>query len=422
MLILFSIVCIFSSTTMLATASNTRMDIFGEQMIMVVIGVMFIFGLYFVRQIGFFRFFSQFGFIISLIVLILLFSPLKVTVNGATRAFRLPGFTVQSYEVVKVAMVMYLSWAVYAYKKDSFAIVNYLSRKYKALSFLKGKGWKRIIYMYIPILTVCAFILVGSFSSAAFIGMIMILTVLIGGAKFKDMLLLGCLLAVAGGLFLTVNHAADYRLLPRQETWEARAESFFRGEKTDNLDNLKKGSIEYQREIDKRRQIDGAQIAIHEGGLFGKGAGKSDQKYAVPLIFSDFMFSFIIEEFGLFVAIILIILYVSLLARGSLIVRNCENEFAKTAVAGLCLLISSQAMMHMFINTGLFPLTGQTLPMISHGNTSFICFSIAFGILLSISRMTKKKMDRAAKNAPPLIVSDDDIRNGLNDLDVLDSM
>ncbi len=78
------------------------------------------------------------------------------------------------------------------------------------------------------------------------------------------------------------------------------------------------------------------------------------------------MFSFILEEYGLLGAFVMIVLYVSLLARGSIIVRNCDNTYAKTAVAGLVILISGQAMMHMYINVGLGPLTGQTLPMVSH--------------------------------------------------------
>ena len=115
-------------------------------------------------------------------------------------------------------------------------------------------------------------------------------------------------------------------------------------------------------------------------------------RYVVPIMFEDYMFSFIVEEYGLIGGILVIILYISLLARGSLIVRNCDNLFAKTAVAGLVILITGQAMMHIMINCDLGPLTGQTLPMISHGKSSFLMFCLAFGIILSISRMAKKKI------------------------------
>ena len=145
--------------------------------------------------------------------------------------------------------------------------------------------------------------------------------------------------------------------------------------------------------IDKIRQPESAKIAVKEGGIFGKGPGNSTQKYSVYAIFSDYIYSFIIEEYGLFGGILVLVLYVSLLARGSLIVRLCDSTFAKIAVAGLVLLITGQAFMHMFINVNIGPLTGQTLPMVSHGSSSFLSFSVAFGVLLSISKLAKKNMD-----------------------------
>ena len=119
-------------------------------------------------------------------------------------------------------------------------------------------------------------------------------------------------------------------------------------------------------------------------------------------------------------AILVLILYGGLLARGWILVRNSENMFAKTAISGLVLLISGQAVMHMLINVDLFPLTGQTLPMISHGNSSFLAFSLAFGIILSISRMVKAKMDKIAAEVKPIVEKTDEIRESLNDLDQID--
>ena len=87
------------------------------------------------------------------------------------------------------------------------------------------------------------------------------------------------------------------------------------------------------------------------------------------------------------------ILYLSILARGCMIVRLCDTCFAKIAVAGLCLLITGQAFMHIMVNVNIGPLTGQTLPLISHGSSSFLCFSVDFGVLLSISRLARKKLD-----------------------------
>ena len=70
----------------------------------------------------------------------------------------------------------------------------------------------------------------------------------------------------------------------------------------------------------------------------------------------------------------------------------CNDDFAKFVLGGLALLITGQAFMHILVNVDIGPMTGQTLPLISHGASAFLVFCIAFGIILSISRMTKKKI------------------------------
>ena len=100
----------------------------------------------------------------------------------------------------------------------------------------------------------------------------------------------------------------------------------------------------------------------------------------------------------------MIFLYISLLARGSIIVRNCGGDnFAKLSVAGLCILISGQAFLHMFVNADIGPMTGQTLPLVSHGTSAFLCFSIAFGIILSLSRIAYRRIERETREADPLV-------------------
>ena len=134
------------------------------------------------------------------------------------------------------------------------------------------------------------------------------------------------------------------------------------------------------------------------------------------------MFSFLIEEYGLVGAILVIFLYVSLLARGSTIARLCNNEFAKIAVGGLSVLITAQAFMHMFVNVDIGPMTGQTLPLISHGSFAFLVFCIAFGIILSISRMARNRIKEEEEAAIPIYDSGrDDIQASLDILEQIDS-
>ena len=118
----------------------------------------------------------------------------------------------------------------------------------------------------------------------------------------------------------------------------------------------------------------------------------------------------------------MIFLYVSLLARASIIVRNCGKDlYAKISVAGLCLLITGQAFLHMFVNADIGPMTGQTLPLISHGNSAFLCFSLAFGIILSFSRIAQRRIEKEQREAQPLIELKENVRAGLDDLDAFES-
>ena len=140
------------------------------------------------------------------------------------------------------------------------------------------------------------------------------------------------------------------------------------------------------------RQPYTALLAVRQGKLVGKGSGNSTQKYIVTHIYSDYVFSLIVEEYGLLGGVFIMFLYLSLLARGATIARNCANPFAKYAVGGLSLLITAQAMMHIMVNLDVGFRTGQTLPLISDGRFAFIMFCIAFGIILSISKSAVKEV------------------------------
>ncbi|MBR4167077.1 MAG: FtsW/RodA/SpoVE family cell cycle protein [Bacteroidales bacterium] len=431
LLMLISIVAIFSSTSQLALQKGTsRMNIITQQMIITLLSLGLIVICYNIRSIGFFRVFSQFGYALSMFLLLILAShkpvgPIKpLFINSAWRIVSIGGFQVHVFEVVKIAMVMYLAWAVNAYRNDKFMIANLLAKKY---SLWSEPLTKKIVYIYLPIFTVCLGIMVGSLSSTIFIGGIMFITILIGGISVRELilpgliavgLLLGCI-----GINSVSKKPSDQKPFPHLESAMRRLSSDSTEKRIETIRTAPQNSAEFQDALDKLKQPVSAKIAIHEGGLIGKGPGRSTQRYVVPIMFEDYMFSFIVEEYGILGGIFVIILYISLLARGSIIVRNCDNHFAKTAVAGLVVLITGQAMMHIMINCDMGPLTGQTLPLISHGNSSYIMFSIAFGIILSISKMARRKIAREAAKAAPLVEHDgkDEMERTLDDLDVLES-
>jgi cell division protein FtsW len=184
--------------------------------------------------------------------------------------------------------------------------------------------------------------------------------------------------------------------------------------------NLIKDKVDWQKRLDKIQQPNAAKIAVAEGGILGKGPGGSTQKYIVPVMFGDYMFSFLLEEYGLWGGIIITLLYVSLLARGSWIARLCDSDFARTAVGGLTLLITAQAFLHMYINVGLGPLTGQTLPLVSHGKSAFLAFCVAFGVIISISRMANNKI-RQEEAAAELEQQKDEIQSSMDVLEQIEN-
>jgi len=412
LLMLISVLCMFSSTSRLLTSGQSRLDVVKDQLILVAAGIALIIGIYSIRNLAVLRWLSKFGFIISFALLLVLDLRLdlgfvrSIEINGARRILKVGPVQVHVFEVVKVAMIMYLAWAMDAFKRGK-------------LGGPQKEIWKKVLYIYGPFVVTFLMIIPGSNSSAIVIGGMMFIVILLGGGSLKDLgVLLGAgILMVA--LVLGIWKLSGGKAFGRIGTGISRV--FEHTDWEEQAKNARSSSADWYEAIDKIRQPYSAKIAIHEGGIFGKGPGQSTQRYVVPDISEDYMYSFIIEEYGLFGGLIVLLLYVSLLARGSLIVRYCGNElFPKLAVAGLTILIVLQAFLHMFVNVDIGPMTGQTLPLISHGASAFLCFSIAFGIILSVSRYASRKMKKEQAQSAPL-VEREEIKQDLDALDDFES-
>lgn len=436
LLVIISILAIFSSTPLLLEGNQDRMDIISDHIVIAVLGLGLTFCLYKIPKLGLFKFFSKFGFLVSLILLMMLalnvnFGFIKAEViNSACRTLKVLGLQLHVFEVVKVAMVMYLAWAMSEYKKDQeeiakkkksthLSFANFMATS-ETFHFLGDPFWKRMFYMYMPILIVCGLTILGSGSSAIFIGVVLIAVLFIGGMPWKE-IMYAILAGVVGlGLLMGIHVASEGKFIGRLGTVISRLNTSY---DPNTLEEMDPNSIAYDKAVDNMRQPYGARIAVHEGRLIGKGSGNSTQKYTVTNMYGDYMYSFLLEEYGLAGGIIILLLYVSLLARGSMIARLCTNEFAQVAVGGLTVLITGQAFMHMFVSVGIGPMTGQTLPLVSHGASAFLCFCIAFGVILSISRMARKKIQEEEEAAAPLYESDrDDIQVTMDVLEQLDSI
>ena len=411
LLMLISVLCMFSSTSRLLSSGQSRIDVVKDQLILVAFGIGIIILIYNIRNLGILRWLSKFGFAVSLLLLGVLDLKLdlgfvrSIEINSARRILQVGPVQVHVFEVVKVAMIMYLAWAMDALKRGK------LKRGNTELA-------KKIIYIYAPFVVSFLMIIPGSNSAALVIGGMMFITILIGGGNLRDLAILVAAGVVMIGMVLGIYTLSKGKVFGRIGTGISRI--FESTDWEQKVLDSRMGSVDYYEALDQIRQPYSAKIAIHEGGIIGKGPGASTQRYVVPDISEDYMYSFIIEEYGILGGIIVLMLYISLLARGSLIVRNCGSElFPKLAVAGLTMLIVMQAFLHMFVNVDIGPMTGQTLPLVSHGSSAFLCFCVAFGIILSVSRYASRKIRKEQMQSAPL-VEREEIKDDLDDLNQLE--
>ena len=399
LLLLVSFLAIFSSTPLLPAQASRLKTMFTHGAVAVG-GIVLMLCLYY-TPIDWFKKISKFGFIGSFIMLAMLLMKVNIpgilktqTINGAVRNFSVAGFQIHVFEIVKVAMIMYLAWAMNAIKDKSVKLgtLNFFSNLHPRLKKWRRPGGRRVFYVYIPTIIISLMIFVGSGSSSIFICAILIAAMLVGGIPMKELLGAGAVVALCFVGMVTVYKVSDGKAVKRVGTMISRMNVEY---DINKLEGLKVGSDEYHNMLDTLSQPVSAKIAVHEGGWIGKGTGNSTQKYRVQNIYGDYMFSFIVEEYGLLGAVVILILYMSVLARSSILARLCSDEFSKYALGGLALLITGQAFMHILVNVDIGPMTGQTLPLISHGASAFLAFCFAFGVILRISRTAKKKMETA---------------------------
>lgn len=280
-------------------------------------------------------------------------------VNEATRWIEIPGtgFRLQTSDVAKVGLVIYLASALARHQSE---LHNFI---------LVTKN------LMIPVAVICALIMPENLSTALMVFGISMIIMFIGRVPFKYLLAYIGIAVVGVVLFAMVISLVSKD--NRVEVWKNRIENFFSGKSDSDADY----------------QSNQAKIAISTGGLIGKAPGKSTQRNMLPQSNSDFIFAIIIEEYGLlFGAIPLILAYMILLFRGIIIVKKCETAFPAFLVMGLIVMITVQAVLNMLVAVGLFPVTGQTLPMVSWGRTSVLVMSFSIGAILSVSRVVNARV------------------------------
>ena len=157
---------------------------------------------------------------------------------------------------------------------------------------------------------------------------------------------------------------------------------------------------------DGNYQIERAKIAIASGGITGLGVGKSVMKNFLPQSSSDFIYAIIVEEYGLIGGIMVIIIYLLILFRITVILHHTSSVYGKLLIIGAGLPIIIQAFINIGVALNIFPVTGQTLPLLSSGGSAAWVTCIAFGIILSVSeeRFNQGKIKQHKKVSNPLLI------------------
>ncbi|MGC6470620.1 MAG: FtsW/RodA/SpoVE family cell cycle protein [Flavobacteriales bacterium] len=354
-LIFVSIVVVYSATGGLAYTSygGNTWYLFFKHCRFLVLGL---FMMYIIHKLPhkYFAKLGQLGFIIT--IPILLYTVLFGTsLNDANRWITIGDMPINTFEIGKIAITVFLA--------------RQLVKNQDAISDFKTVCWK----LFAPLLLVCAIIFPANFSTAAMVFIANLMLLYLGGVPFRYLFLLLTGIVALGTIVISLSLTVPslQKQFPRAKTWVNRIKNFS-GDKIENSD--------------ASFQVTHAKIAIVNGGIKGRGPGKSTQRNVLPLPNSDYVYAILIEEWGVLGGFTVVFAYVVLLLRGKRIFNLSSDPLGAYLAAGLTISLVFQAFINMAVAVNLFPVTGQTLPLISMGGVSVIFTCISLGIILSTSK------------------------------------
>lgn len=308
------------------------------------------------------------------IVLLVLTMLIGESVNGADRWLKIPfvPFSFQTSDFAKLALVIYLSRQMVKWK-DQFNDLKIVGR-----------------YILLPIGLTIFLILPSNLSTAALVGVMALIMLIIANFPFKWIALS---VGGAGAAFMLLLAVASYQpeVLPRVETWRMRIVRMFSDEESlDPTENMQSNNA--------LTAIKNGSITIKNGKFYGPELpGNGVLKHWIPEAYADFYFAALVEEGGLPSAIFVIMLYMWLFFRFIKTALSAKTEFMTYMVLGIAIMIISQALVNMMVSTKLMPVTGQNMPLLSMGGTSAWFTCIAFGMVLGVSRESLKLNNNSNK-------------------------
>jgi cell division protein FtsW len=351
LLSVWSLLAVYSATGTLAYKKGVGSEQFLIKHLVMIVGGIAL--MYFSHLLDY-RYYAGISKVLMVITIPLLAYTLifGASVNEASRWVTIPiiNQTFQTSDLAKLALITFLA--------------RTLSKKQENIKDVK----KSFLPIMAAVCLVFVLIALANLSTALMLFGVSILLLIMGRISIKQI----SIVCLAGVILL----GAVMMLGPRRKTYMSRIDTFIHPEKADP---------------DKAFQANQAKIAIATGGIFGKGPGNSTQRNFLPHPYSDFVFALIIEEYGMVGGVGLVLLYLLFLYRCVLIVTDSPKAFGALLAAGLSFSLTIQAFANMAVAVGLGPVTGVPLPLVSMGGTSILFTSVAFGIILSVSRDIEEK-------------------------------
>lgn len=334
------------------------------------------------------------------LALLVLSSLIGIEINGAQRALRIAGMTIQPAEIVKLTVVCLLAYILGRNQRPG------------------GVSNRGVITAAIVVVVFCACLMRNGMTNMLLLMCVSLAMMMIGGIQWKKMAYVLLAYCVGLGVMMMAKHIAtpsnpEFDQIKQEQQMIASADGGALsqiqipeqnrrtkinrdGTRKNRIKNFLRGVHPGDSITDENRQVMMARFAQANGGILGQGPGNSRESARLPLAFSDYIFSIIIEDTGFVGGALVLLLFLLLLARAGRIAYRCTRALPAFLILGCALMIVLQALVHMAIVTGVMPVSGQPLPFISKGGTSVLVMSAAIGIMLSVSRFASFNTDGRA--------------------------
>lgn len=325
-----------------------------------------------------YRYFSWIVVVGPVLSILLLIAAMFTTgTNGAARWLNIAGISFQPSEIAKGSLIVIVAWLLSVLRDERGATTS---------------SFKWIMGITIVI---CGLIVTENLSTAMLTFFVVLMMMFVGNVPWKQLSALIGLLVVGGALgFSILRYTPESALektsqlpgMKRLTTWAHRVR---------NHTEMPDDPLLY--DLNTNPQITQAHVAVATSGIVGCGPGNSKVRDFLPQAYSDFIYAIIIEELGLAGGLFVLLLYIALLYRAARISGRCEKNFPAFLIMGLSLLIVTQALINMMVAVGLFPVTGQPLPLVSRGGSSIMVNCAYIGMILSVSRYAQGTEVKAPK-------------------------